>query len=542
MGRSLLALGLLPFACGACEHPATCEHGVCLEGSCVCDGGYSGERCAVAPDPCTYPVTIHCSKEATCLGGKCVHPDHCDGVGCGPHGACSDGVCVCELGFTGPSCGVKDTCASAPCRHGGTCYTSFDVRDGDGVAHSQLQKAWADAGGHYCACGTGWDGAECQCPDCGPNGVCQPTGFCLCRPGFSGVRCDTNLDECASGPCENGGSCTDEMAAYTCNCHVGWTGLNCAEDVDECASLPCENGGSCTDGVGVYDCGCVAGFGGYHCEVNADECVSAPCMHGGTCIDGHAAFSCVCITGWAGAHCDEHICQSTRPPCANGALCAVDSTSAKGYRCECVDGWTGDNCLEPPNPCIFPTVVQCGAHGTCVAKPNHTGSASCKCRHGYKGAHCEKAPGPCYYPQLVVCGSHGYCSAGHCVCTNGYRGSICNLAPPPKPPVSTATTSSVVPPTQPIANAAAPRRLDDAGCDTTTCIVFVCDSAHKPVSLCIVVGNQQRRQNRLANRKSNDGRPHGLWQMRPASQGDLYLGAGSLLRPRSGVTKLGMMG
>ena len=39
-------------------------------------------------------------------------------------------------------------------------------------------------------------------------------------------------------------------------------------DIDECASSPCQNGGSCNDGINEYTCGCVAGYTGYECETS----------------------------------------------------------------------------------------------------------------------------------------------------------------------------------------------------------------------------------------------------------------------------------
>ena len=37
-------------------------------------------------------------------------------------------------------------------------------------------------------------------------------------------------------------------------------------DVDECLSLPCENGGSCDDKTNGYICLCSAGYTGTCCE------------------------------------------------------------------------------------------------------------------------------------------------------------------------------------------------------------------------------------------------------------------------------------
>lgn len=35
---------------------------------------------------------------------------------------------------------------------------------------------------------------------------------------------------------------------------------------DDCVHMICENGGTCLDGVASYSCSCATGFSGQHCE------------------------------------------------------------------------------------------------------------------------------------------------------------------------------------------------------------------------------------------------------------------------------------
>ena len=36
-----------------------------------------------------------------------------------------------------------------------------------------------------------------------------------------------DINECSSGPCQNGGTCVDGVNRYTCSCAPGYTGINC---------------------------------------------------------------------------------------------------------------------------------------------------------------------------------------------------------------------------------------------------------------------------------------------------------------------------
>lgn len=65
----------------------------------------------------------------------------------------------------------------------------------------------------------------------------------LCPPGYSGEKCDTNIDDCDPYPCLNGGSCIDGVNEYTCDCSSGYSGDSCETNIDDCTPT-CRNGGT----------------------------------------------------------------------------------------------------------------------------------------------------------------------------------------------------------------------------------------------------------------------------------------------------------
>lgn len=69
----------------------------------------------------------------------------------------------------------------------------------------------------------------------------------------TGVNCETEIDECESGPCRNGATCHDLVSMFACECVPGFDGPDCSLDVDECASQPCLNGAVCRDMVNRSD-------------------------------------------------------------------------------------------------------------------------------------------------------------------------------------------------------------------------------------------------------------------------------------------------
>lgn len=68
--------------------------------------------------------------------------------------------------------------------------------------------------------GGGGPGAEPMAPRRARH---TPTGTLTAVPS-SGPNCQTNINECASNPCLNQGTCIDDVAGYKCNCLLPYTG------------------------------------------------------------------------------------------------------------------------------------------------------------------------------------------------------------------------------------------------------------------------------------------------------------------------------
>ena len=39
----------------------------------------------------------------------------------------------------------------------------------------------------------------------------------------------SDIDECSSSPCQNGGTCADKVNKFICSCAAGYTGARCEE-------------------------------------------------------------------------------------------------------------------------------------------------------------------------------------------------------------------------------------------------------------------------------------------------------------------------
>uniref|UniRef100_A0A3Q2P5H2 Sushi, nidogen and EGF like domains 1 n=1 Tax=Fundulus heteroclitus TaxID=8078 RepID=A0A3Q2P5H2_FUNHE len=307
----------------------------------------------------------------------------------------------------------------------------------------------------------------------------NPSFTCSCLAGFTGRRCQINVNECASNPCQNGGSCKDQINGFICECPAGYTGTHCQTDIDECEARPCLNNASCVQGTGNFTCVCEPGYTGVRCETDINECESQPCLNGGECIDQVTSFTCACPATFTGVFCETGPCVLCL--CQNGGVCVgINGT------CECPSGYTGAFCqlgghfpklyvpAFPGSPYAGVTPALCSNSRTCpdgspcleyggyyvctchtgvhyclhILQPQSAcdsspclnggycyerdGGYTCECRYGYSGKHCEKV-------RLNTCASSPCRNGGsckeegesyRCVCPYRFTGKHCEVGKP----------------------------------------------------------------------------------------------------------------
>ncbi|XP_030628115.1 protein eyes shut homolog [Chanos chanos] len=402
--------------------------------NCFCAPGFIGNNCEIEVNECLSQPCQHggsCSDELNSFSCKCpegitgifceINVDECQSLPCLNNSTCLDLAngyeCVCLPGFSGSECELDiDECASSPCKNGATCIDQ--------------------PGNYHCQCVAPFKGVNCESLPCEVSNPCEngaecveeldqthfPLGFrCSCRRGFTGPRCEINVDECSSNPCLHG-FCYDVVDGFYCLCNPGYAGVRCEQDIDDCINNLCENNSTCVDLHLSYQCLCLPGWEGEFCQRETDECSSEPCKNHGTCSDLLNGYKCTCTRGWTGQNCTDNVRECDSAPCLNGAQC-VESETPGEFSCTCPPFFTGPLCDTPYDPC-HPQHNPCLNNAACRARPD--GTASCICPAGFEGTHCEIDTNEC---GSSPCQNQGHCVDGvssyKCFCKPGFSGQNC---------------------------------------------------------------------------------------------------------------------
>uniref|UniRef100_A0A8C9WY36 Delta-like protein n=1 Tax=Sander lucioperca TaxID=283035 RepID=A0A8C9WY36_SANLU len=452
---------------GQCLNGATCK--VWMGYHCQCPPGFVGTHCEIQRNKCdSRPCQNGGRCHAVLDGFVCQCPPQfagqlCEVNACDPnpceneakcHSMDQDFYCACAEGYEGKTCErLKENCQTTPCQAIDSCTVAVATNDSVGVQHISSNVCGPrgrcisqPAGNFTCTCDPGFSGIycheninDCISNPCGNGGTCIDgvNSFqCFCPDGWEGRLCDLNVNECTHNPCKNGGRCVDLVNDFYCECANNWKGKTCHSRESQCDATTCSNGGTCYDHVDAFRCACPPGWGGNTCNTAKNNtCASSPCSNGGTCVGGGDTFTCICKEGWEGPTCGQNINDCNPHPCYNGGIC-VDGVN--WFRCECAPGFAGPDCRININECQS---SPCAYGATCVDEIN---GFRCICPLGRSGARfctqldCTKSSGHDQRQQSCPAGreclEHSYLTCFNPPC---HQWGVCSMARPSPPQATT---------------------------------------------------------------------------------------------------------
>uniref|UniRef100_A0A096M2V5 Multiple EGF-like-domains 10 n=1 Tax=Poecilia formosa TaxID=48698 RepID=A0A096M2V5_POEFO len=461
-----------------CMNNSKCVH---INGTCLCDAGYTGEKCDIrlCPDdrygsrcekncPCHVPRTLRChpvSGECTCQAGwsglfcnetctpgffgkSCTDLCQCqNGADC--HNV--TGECICAPGFMYAK--ISTCPISYPLSYGVNCDTKIcnhhlKIVCKAVVASRSCYVVWF---GSKCAvpCPAGAYGVNCSATCKCKNGVqCSPVdGSCPCKPEWQGIkkskRCYFLLsgDRCFYNcirrhtPGRHPAAhrvfekCKCVWAGHCDNvCAEGWWGTNCS------LLCNCKNGTSCSPDKGT--CKCAPGYRGIFCQKSqygypgypglgcASACLFPP--HRKSFCQHPDDWRLSVFTFWGSMY--NLVAIQLRYSLQLSCFCFCIPAKSVSSHCNaiqipitcsafCSPGYWGRNCLHR---CNCHNGAYCSAYdGECKCTPRWTGLyCTQRCSLGFYGKECS---------QICHCRNGAYCDhiSGKCTCRTGYMGQHC---------------------------------------------------------------------------------------------------------------------
>ncbi|XP_071962337.1 protein glp-1-like [Antedon mediterranea] len=270
--------------CNVCVPSQNCVNGYCINpGGCRCNPGWHGMFCDIdSKGYCHYNVP--CLNGGTCYslgkqGFTCTCAEGYSGIRCQNHinescinGQCKnngtcvdsrDGMgCLCPIDYEGVHCETfTGRCQEKTCPVNSTC-----VHTSKGYRCDCKQKQQCEQTLMRCTESSCDEGLEC---------IKTPgqLGFsCDCPRGTAGRACSMR-PLCIMNTCLNGGKCFETLNNVMCVCNDGYTGLRCETKLEQCEYNPCANNGTCAVGPKGHLCDCPAGYSERYCEckITSDE-------------------------------------------------------------------------------------------------------------------------------------------------------------------------------------------------------------------------------------------------------------------------------
>lgn len=219
--------------------PQCANGGSCQGDVCICPPGLKGLACEADIDECATMEHGHCqhgcvntfgSFQCECPFGFTLNSDKrsCKTIDCIPDclngGTCVDGVCLCPEGLQG------DRCQS-------------DINECQTGSHECQEACRNTFGGYRCVCGLltqlGADGKSCHprsdscLIECRNGGKCE-NHHCACPPGFYGIACQLDVNECLDYDHGCSHSCLNTRGSYWCVCP---TGMALLPDMKTCREI-----------------------------------------------------------------------------------------------------------------------------------------------------------------------------------------------------------------------------------------------------------------------------------------------------------------
>uniref|UniRef100_A0A2H1VRR2 SFRICE_024778 n=1 Tax=Spodoptera frugiperda TaxID=7108 RepID=A0A2H1VRR2_SPOFR len=275
----------------------------------------------------TSVVSRRFSVRPCCYSNPCRNGGSCRARGAGGH------ECLCARGYHGDECQHQiDACYGSPCAHGmgwAYCHILDTIPDSVLLLRNFLKfekrpvvlfyvKPVNEQTYHLIGCCWGiGDWEDWKGGNRASDNLTHTTralfhvGFlCSCQAGYTGARCEVNIDDCVANKCQNNATCVDHLEGYSCKCAPGFMGEFCEKKIPYCTKEfnPCENGAVCTDHHSHYTCACPKGYSGQNCTVNADDCINHMCQDDiileRPLLSTANDYLCKCAPGYSGRLCE----------------------------------------------------------------------------------------------------------------------------------------------------------------------------------------------------------------------------------------------